>query len=92
MAANREREQLIPIEQLIPQALELGVDLTQLTFGNLSLGGDRSRLQAFKDYLTINGHRLLTTPLSAEAKLLSSTLRDGFIPPVKSGMLTRLLW
>ena len=59
MAANREREQLIPIEQLIPQALELGVDLTQLTFGNLSLEGDRSRLQAFKDYLTINGHRFV---------------------------------
>ena len=59
MAANREREQLIPIEQLIPQALELGVDLTQLTFGNLSLGGDRSRLQALKDYLTINGHRFV---------------------------------
>lgn len=59
MAANREREQLIPIEQLIPQAQELGVDLTQLTFGNLSLGGDRSRLQAFKDYLTINGHRFV---------------------------------
>lgn len=59
MAANREREQLIPIEQLIPQALELGVDLTQLTSGNLSLGGDRSRLQALKDYLTINGHRFV---------------------------------
>ncbi len=59
MAANREREQLIPIEQLIPQAFELGVDLTQLTFGNLSLAGDRSRLQAFKDYLTINGHRFV---------------------------------
>ena len=59
MAANREREQLIPIEQLIPQALEVGVDLTQLTSGNLSLGGDRSRLQALKDYLTINGHRFV---------------------------------
>lgn len=59
MAANREREQLIPIEQLIPQALELGVDLMQLTSGNLSLGGDRSRLQALKDYLTINGHRFV---------------------------------
>lgn len=69
MAANREREQLIPIEQLIPQALELGVDLTQLTFGNLSLGGDRSRLQAFKDYLTINGHRYVNDSAKRRGKV-----------------------
>lgn len=69
MAANREREQLIPIEQLIPQALELGVDLTQLTFGNLSLEGDRSRLQAFKDYLTINGHRFVNDSVKRKGKV-----------------------
>lgn len=69
MAANREREQLIPIEQLVPQALELGVDLTQLTFGNLSLEGDRSRLQAFKDYLTINGHRYVNDSAKRRGKV-----------------------
>lgn len=69
MAANREREQLIPIEQLIPQALELGVDLTQLTFDNLSLEGDRSRLQAFKDYLTINGHRFVNDSVKRKGKV-----------------------
>lgn len=69
MAANREREQLIPIEQLIPQALKLGVDLTQLTFGNLSLEGDRSRLQAFKDFLTINGHRFVNDSSKRKGKV-----------------------
>lgn len=69
MAANREREQLVPIEQLIPQALEFGVDLMQLTFGNLSLEGDRSRLQALKDHLTINGHRFVNDSAKRRGKV-----------------------
>lgn len=69
MEANREKEQLIPIEQLTPLALELGVDLTQLTFGNLSLEGGRSKIQAFKDYLTINGHRFVNDSAKRRGKV-----------------------
>ena len=59
MEANREKERLIPLEQLAPEALKLGVDLNSLTYYNLSLEGGRSKLQSLFDFITINGHRFV---------------------------------
>lgn len=69
MDANREKEKLIPIEELIPEAAELGVDLTQLAQGNLSLDGDRSKFQALKDYFTVNGQRFFNESANRKGKV-----------------------
>ena len=59
MEANREKERLVPLEQLAPEALKLGVDLNSLTYYNLSLEGGRSKLQSLFGFITINGHRFV---------------------------------
>ena len=59
MEANREKEKMVPIEELYDEALKLGVDLKRITHTWLNTDGARSKMSAAKDFLTFNGQRLL---------------------------------
>ena len=59
MAANREKEKMVPIEELFDEALDLGVDLRHITHTWLNTDGPRSKISAAKDFATFNGQRLL---------------------------------
>ena len=59
MAANREKEKMVPIEELFDEALDLGVDLRRITHTWLNTDGSRSKISAAKDFATFNGQRLL---------------------------------
>ena len=57
--ANKEKEKLVPLEELLLQARELGVDLENLSEWNLNCGGPRSKAEAAKDLITFNGQRFV---------------------------------
>lgn len=59
MEANREKEKLVPIEDVRAELDELGVDLDRLSYWNLNNDGLRSRFEAAKDFVTFNGQRLV---------------------------------
>lgn len=59
MEANREKEKMVPIEELYDEAFKLGVDLKHITHTWLNTDGARSKVSAAKDFLTFNGQRLL---------------------------------
>lgn len=57
MAANRESEQLLPLEELIEQARELGVDLTKETDWTIGRGPSLQSADWHKFKFTYNGQR-----------------------------------
>lgn len=57
--ANKEREKLIPLKDLMAEAKELGVDLENLSEWSLNCGGPRSKAEAAKDLITFNGQRFV---------------------------------
>lgn len=59
MEANREKEKMVPIEDLFDEALKLGVDLKHITHTWLNTDGTRSKMSAAKDFVTFNGQRLI---------------------------------
>lgn len=67
--ANKEREKLIPLEDLMVEAKELGVDLENLSEWNLNCGGPRSKAEAAKDLITFNGQRFVDESKSRKGKV-----------------------
>ena len=61
MDANREREKLVPLEDLRDEALKLGIDVLKLTADDITVDSPRSSLEAAKDFVTFNGQRLVSS-------------------------------
>lgn len=59
MEANREKEKMMPIEELFVEASKLGVDLRHITHTWLNTDGARSKISAAKDFATFNGQRIV---------------------------------
>ena len=59
MEANREKEKMMPIEELFVEASKLGVDLRYITHTWLNTDGARSKISAAKDFATFNGQRIV---------------------------------
>lgn len=57
MAANRDAEKLLPLDQIKRQAAELGVDLDQITRWDVQRDFDRRAGQNLMDYISIGGNR-----------------------------------
>lgn len=57
MEANREREKLVPLDDLYDEALELGVDLSRVTSEDVVRDYPRSAKERAKDLATFNGQR-----------------------------------
>ena len=58
MEANREKEKMMPIDELFDEAAKLGVDLRHITHTWLNTDGARSKISAAKDFATFNGQRI----------------------------------
>lgn len=58
MDANRQREQLMPYEELREKVAEYGVNLDDCTPGSIVLDAPRTRKQAILDLVSFNGQRL----------------------------------
>lgn len=67
--ANKEKEKLVPLEDLLHQARELGVDLENLSEWNLNCGGPRGKVEAAKDLITFNGQRFVDESKSRKGKV-----------------------
>ena len=67
--ANREREKLIPLNELMVQAKDLGVDLESLSEWSLHCGGPRSKAEAAKDLITFNGQRFVNESNARKGKV-----------------------
>lgn len=61
MDANREREKLVPLEDLRDEALKFGIDVLRLTADDITVDPPRSSLEAAKDFVTFNGQRLISS-------------------------------
>lgn len=69
MEANREKEPMVPLDELAEQAKQLGVDLSDVTYSNLNLDCRRGAIQSAIDYLTFNGHRFVANGKSKQDKV-----------------------
>ena len=69
MEANREKEKLVPIEDMKNELSDLGVNLDQLSYWNLSNDGPRSKVQAVKDFVTFNGQRFVNEERKRRGKV-----------------------
>lgn len=59
MEANREKEKMMPIDELFEEASKLGVDLRHITHTWLNTDRSRSKISAAKDFVTFNGQRFV---------------------------------
>ena len=58
MEANKEREKLVPLEDLYDEALKLGIDLSTLSAEEATRDYPRDMKKRVKDYFSFNGQRV----------------------------------
>ena len=68
--ANREKEKMMPLDELAIEAQKLGVDVSKLTHSEIKQLGQRSKIQAGFDFLTCNGQRFFDENKGRKGKVV----------------------
>ena len=83
MEANREKEKMVPIEDLFDEASKLGVDLKHITHTWLNTDGARSKISAAKDFATFNGQRIVNEEGKRKGKVAVINAAGWVYPAAK---------